>query len=253
MKNVVFFTFLICLTTYSQKSTPIYGTLLDSIGTIDNANIVNKNSKIGTNTNSNGLFKIFCQVGDTIVFTSVQHIKQKIIVEKSNLNSLNFKIYLKIKTYKLDEFELKKHNLLGILELDLTKIKQKQNNINAHSLNLPNARLKKIKKVDREIYTATSSNGLISLDLILNSLSGRLKKLKLKKKIVEQDEVVNKIFNNFKFYLTTKFKISVDDEYKFLYFCINDSLFKTQISKNKFEFIEFLQKKAIEFNKLKKE
>lgn len=110
-----------------------------------------------------------------------------------------------------------------------------------------------MKQIDRKIYTATGGGNILSVDLIINSISGRLKKLKFQKKLVEEDEAVLKILTEYKFNLATNFNIHKDNEYQFLYFCVKDSLFKKEYSKNKFEFIQFLQKKTIEFNKLKKE
>lgn len=251
MKKIFLIFFLISLTTYSQRIKPVYGTILDSIGYLKDVNILNKTSKIGTNSNAKGEFKIFCQLGDTLVFSSVQHQLKEIIINENSFKSFNSKIYLKFKTYELDEFELKKNNLLGILELDISKVKQNENEINAKTLELPNAGLPKLKQVDREIYTATKSGGIVSLDLILNTITGRLRKLKEKKKIVEDNEDVNLLINEFRYNLTTNFKINKKDHYRFLYYCRSDSSYTTQLSKNKFEFINFLKVKAIEFNKLK--
>ena len=64
-----------------------------------------------------------------------------------------------------------------------------------------------MKKVDREIYTATTSASGISLDLILNTLSGRLKKLKFKRSIVNEDENVNLVFEKYKYLFEQSFNI----------------------------------------------
>ena len=77
--------------------------------------------------------------------------------------------------------------------------------------------------------------------------------LKEKKKIVEDNADVNKLYEDYKYNLSANFKIDKEDEFRFLYFCRSDSTYTTSISKNKFEFIKFLQKKAIEFNKNKNE
>ena len=163
----------------------------------------------------------------------------------------NFKIYLSLKTYELDEFELKKHNLLGVLALDVSQIKEVENEISAVSLGLPNAGIPKLKQIDRKIYTASTSNGPIPLDLILNTLNGTIKRLKNQKKILEENEDVAKLYSEFKFNLEPDFKISKEDEYRFLYYCRSDSSFIAARSKTKFEFINFLKLKAKEFNQLK--
>lgn len=253
MKKFFLLFFIISLNTFSQKTKPIYGTLIDSINPVLDANILNKSSKIGTNLNTKGEFKIYAKIGDTLVFSSIQHQTKEFIVSERSFVSFNFKINLKLKTYELDEFELKKHNLLGVLALDVSQVKNEENEINAVTLGLPNAGIPKLKPIDRKIYTASTSNGLVPLDLILNTLNGTIKKLKNQKKIIEDNKDVEALYSEYKFNLGTDFKIAKEDEYRFLYFCRSDATFTAQRSKNKFEFINFLKVKANEFNQLKKE
>ena len=147
---------------------------------------------------------------------------------------------------------MKKHNLSGRLGIDIKKVKTTKNEINAGTLELPNAGRKKMKKVDREIYTAITSSSGISLDYIINTFSGRIKKLKKKKKIVEEDIDVFLLLKKFNYNLETNFKIHKDDAFKFLYFCRTDAAFNKNLLNNEFELIKFLQRKAVTFNKLKK-
>tara|TARA_R110002072_G_scaffold176758_1_gene332631 strand:+ start:1177 stop:1938 length:762 start_codon:yes stop_codon:yes gene_type:complete len=251
VKKITFLFFIITISSFSQKTKPIYGTVVDSLGVVNDANIYNKNSKIGTNSTQKGDFKIYCKLGDTLVFSSVQHQTKEYIVNQGSFVSFNFKIYLALKTYELDEFELKKHNLSGVLALDVSQVKENENEISAVSLGLPNAGIPKLKPIDRKIYTASTSNGMIPLDLILNTLNGTIKRLKNQKKIIEDNEDVAELYSEYKFNLGADFKIAKEDEYRFLYYCRSDSSFIAERSKTKFEFINFLKLKAKEFNQLK--
>ena len=251
MKKLTFLLLLITFNTYSQKTKPIYGIVIDSLGVVNDANIFNKNSNIGTNSTQKGDFKIYCKLGDTLVFSSVQHQTKEYIVNEGSFVSFNFKIYLNLKMYELDEFELKKHNLLGVLALDISQIKEVENEISAVSLGLPNAGIPKLKPIDRKIYTASTSNGPIPLDLIINTINGKIKRLKNQKKILEDNADVEELYSEFKFNLGADFKIAKEDEYRFLYYCRSDSSFITARSKTKFEFINFLKLKAKQFNQLK--
>ena len=251
MKKITFLFFIITISSFSQKTKPIYGTVVDSLGVVNDANIYNKNSKIGTNSTQKGDFKIYCKLGDTLVFSSVQHQTKEYIVNQGSFVSFNFKIYLALKTYELDEFELKKHNLSGVLALDVSQVKENENEISAVSLGLPNAGIPKLKPIDRKIYTASTSNGMIPLDLILNTLNGTIKRLKNQKKIIEDNEDVAELYSEYKFNLGADFKIAKEDEYRFLYYCRSDSSFIAERSKTKFQFINFLKLKAKEFNQLK--
>jgi hypothetical protein len=251
VKKIIFLFFIVSLSSYSQKTKPVYGTVVDSLGFVSDANIYNKNSKIGTNSTPKGDFKIYCKLGDTLIFSSVQHQTKEYILNEGSFVSFNFKIYLALKTYELDEFELKKHNLLGILALDVSQVKNVENEISAVTLGLPNAGIPKLKPIDRKIYTASTSNGLISLDLILNTINGTIKRLKNQKKIIEENANVDELYSEYKFNLGADFNIVKKDEYRFLYYCRNDPTFIAERSKSKFEFINFLKLKAKEFNKLK--
>jgi hypothetical protein len=109
-----------------------------------------------------------------------------------------------------------------------------------------------MKKVDREIYTATTSASGISLDLILNTLSGRLKKLKFKRSIVNEDENVNLVFEKYKYLFEQSFNIKKEDAFKFLYFSFLDSLYNEKLLKmNSLSFI-FYKKNRMPFTRANK-
>lgn len=113
---------LISLSFFSQdKKRIISGTITDSLGIVKNANIININTKQGTFSNDEGLFRIFAAEGDTIKVSSIQHFSKKRHISKEIFNNQIIKITLKSTTYVLDEFELKKHNLSGRLGID-TKV-----------------------------------------------------------------------------------------------------------------------------------
>jgi hypothetical protein len=105
-----------------QKNKLISGKIIDSLGTVNNANIVNLNTKQGTFSNDDGVFRIFVSKGDTIRVSSIQHISKRIIVNNNYLSNKNLEILLKINIYTLDTFELKRHNLTGSLSLDVKEV-----------------------------------------------------------------------------------------------------------------------------------
>ena len=100
----------------------------------------------------------------------------------------------------------------GRLGIDVQKV-IKEDKISAVTLGLPNAGRKKIKKVDREIYTATTSSGGISLDHIINTLSGRIKMLRKKKVIVEEDIDVQILLKQYNYDLEKNFNIQKETQH----------------------------------------
>lgn len=101
-----------------------------------------------------------------------------------------------------------------------------------------------MEKHDRAIYTATTSAGGIPFDYFLNVLSGRLKKLKKNKKMIEEGKDVDFIYEKYHFLLFQNFKIKEEDTYKFLEYCVKDSTYKKSMLKNKFALINFLEQKS---------
>ncbi len=231
----------------AQRSTLIMGHLKDSIGTISDATILNLSTKRGTISNDEGVFEIRVRLGDSLRLSSVQHITKIIYISKTIFTRKKIAIQLLIETTVLEAFELKKHNLSGRLGIDVQKV-IKKNEISAVTLGLPNAGRKKMKKVDREIYTATTSSGGISLDHIINTLSGRIKMLRKKKVIVEEDIDVQVLLKQYNYDLEKNFNILKENTTRFLYFCRTDSMFNKVLFNDEFALIKFLEEKAIEFN-----
>ncbi|MGJ8745893.1 hypothetical protein [Polaribacter sp.] len=239
--------FFLNITCFSQNNKPLYGIIKDSLGVIINTHIVNLNSKLGTISSINGTFKISATAGDTLLISNVKYLEKKYIVKKTSFSFSDLIIYLQPKTYKLDAFELKRNYLTGHLDVDLHSTPNKNTKlINGVSLGLPNAGLKKMKKVDRKIYAITSTN----IDLLLVVLSGRLKKLNVEKKVIQEDTEVQLMYDKLKYYLNKNFNIKKEDTFRFLYFCRQDTLFKKKYVKNEFELIKFLQLKSKEFNSI---
>ena len=252
MSKTALFVFLFVFTLngmVAQRSTLITGHLKDSIGSISNATILNLSTKRGTISNDEGVFEIRVRLGDSLRFSSVQHITKIIYISKTIFTRKKLAIQLLIQTTVLEAFELKKHDLSGRLGIDVQKV-IKEDAISAVTLGLPNAGRKKMKKVDREIYTATTSSGGISFDHILNTLSGRIKMLRKKKVIVEEDIDVQVLLKQYNYDLEKNFNIQKENTTRFLYFCRTDRMFNKTLFTDEFALIKFLEEKAIEFNKL---
>lgn len=104
---------------FSQlRRTIINGKVTDSLSTVRNANIINLKTNQGTFTSDNGEFRIFVKEGDSLRFSSVQHITKFVVVKKNNVLEKLLKIKLKYRTIVLDSIVLKKHNLSGRLGID---------------------------------------------------------------------------------------------------------------------------------------
>ena len=105
-----------------EKNKIITGKILDSLGIVKNANVINLKTNQGTFSNDNGIFRIFVSEGDTLSLSSIQHISKKVIITKNIIENRKMNIRIKYNIYSLDEFELKRHNLIGRLSIDTKNV-----------------------------------------------------------------------------------------------------------------------------------
>lgn len=251
-RNLLFFV-LCMLTPFAFGQILIKGSVRDSLGVVKNANILNVSSNVGANSNDEGRFQIPVRLGDTLQVSSIQHETQNLIIANITLKERKLEIILKMKVYELDEFELKPHDLSGFLGVDLNSVpKVNTPNFDAVSLGLPNAGNRKMTQIERKLYTATTGNGIIPLDLVINVLSGRLKRLKEEARLIRENEDVSYMYKNYRFFIQDYYGITEKDLYRFLYFCISDSSYQRSLLRNEMAMIEFLKKMATLFKKTSK-
>ena len=187
-KRLLFLILLISfLKTQSQENRKfLYATLKDKVGNIFNAHVVNLNTKQGTFTNESGEFRVLAKQHDSLQISFVGY-KSTIIIVKLNHFGIQKNTFELVKTaFELDEVSIKKNNLLGYLSSDSKNIKIKKE-IDAKTLNLPYAGSRILTPAERRLYTAMGGRNLLSIDYMINSISGRIKKLR-KLKIIESLE-----------------------------------------------------------------
>ena len=250
-KLLLYLTLLSSLLLYSQnKRIEISGTLSDKLGKVVDAHVINITSKQGTFTNINGNYTIPAKLGDEIKITSIQHNDLNVVVAGINIKTKKLDLELNLKEYILEEVEVKKTYLTGNLGSDAKEVKKSDKQTVMENLGF-NPFPKKLSQIDREIYTASTSGGLIPLDLIINTLSGRLKLLKKKRELLENEKRMIAVENKYKPMIINQLKIDSTEVSNFLYFCHFDKDFKNVYYKSEFEMIEFLQKQVKLFKKSK--
>lgn len=250
MQKRLLFLFLICsIFSFSQdKRIEITGTLFDKIGKVINAHIINKNTKKGTFSDDNGSYTIRVKLGDELEITSIQHHTEKRTIANIIIKTKKLDLNLHLKDYLLEEVEVKKTNLSGILTADSKNIKNSDREIVMKNLGF-NPHVKKIPQIDRKIYTASSSAGLIPLDLIINTITGRIGLLKKEKKLLEKEQKLKAIENLYRKLIIQQLKIDSTEVSRFIYFTHFDKDFEKAYKGDDLKLIEFLQKQAKLFKK----
>ena len=115
--------FFFSLTSLAQEGKIlISGRVLDSLGIVKNANIINLKTNQGTFSFDDGRFEMFASLGDSLRISSVQHVTKTRIITQKIIDNKALILSLKYNTYVLDEFELKRNNLIGKLTIDIKSV-----------------------------------------------------------------------------------------------------------------------------------
>lgn len=258
-KILSFLLFFSFLNVHSQNERKfIHGKISDKLGGLSNVHIINLNTKHGTYTNENGDFKIPVKLNDSLQFSFVGYETKLLKIIKKHFGIQNNNFILNKTTYILDEVDLNRNNLLGFLSAD-SKLIKKEKVINAETLNLPFAGERILTPAERRLQTARGGKkpsfigllgGSISLDWIINSVSGRINKLKKLKAIEESEKNISYIKNIYENMIISELNISKDNLYQFIYFCEADIKFIRILNGGEIAMINFLKQKSKEFKKL---
>jgi len=184
MHKITYVSFLlIAFSSFSQQSSKLKGRIIVGALEFEFVNIVNLTKEIGTINNDSGYFEILADVGDIIVFSSVQFQLQKYVVKGEDLQSDNLRIFLKPEINELDEVRISQYSLSGDIQKDIEEIP-------TYEKNLPLWNAKQLKKmgvarpndaqspVENLVLGNGNSQATVSIDLgfLINLISGGSKK-----------------------------------------------------------------------------
>ena len=232
----------------------ITGILTDKLGKVADAHIINTTSKKGTFSAINGEFKIKVQSNDVLEISSVQHHIQKITITDSLINNKNLEVFLYLRDYLLEEVEVKKTELTGSLLSDSKSIGKSDRQEVMENLGF-NPFPKKLSKIDREIKTAYAGGiqiglgAMVSLDYIINSMSGRIDMLENQKKLLENEKKLQYIEKTYRHFITKSLKIDSLDVSRFIYISHFDKKFNESFNGGDVKIISFLKEQAVLFKK----
>ncbi len=212
----------------AQQRVQLYGKITNNFNDISNITIRNQSSGKGTISDTNGYFNIAIRLNDTLLISAVQFKSKKILITDIILKNAFITIDMENVLNYLDEVVVSPYNLAGDLRYDLNKLSL-DTVITASSIGLPNAGIYIPTQAERNLFTATDWNfkiTSISIEPILNAISGRTKNLKERVKIDAKYDLTKKIR---RFYADSIFvnnlkipKLRIAD---FMYFCEVDTTF----------------------------
>ncbi|WP_298883749.1 hypothetical protein [uncultured Polaribacter sp.] len=255
--------FLCCVSFISlsqERKTLLSGKLIDSLGIVKNANIINIDTNQGTFSSDEGNFRMFVSEGDSLQISSIQHITKKIIITKNILASQPLTITLKLNTYVLDEFELKKHNLTGRLGIDLKDVpNNRKDSILRDVMDFSNVNMKIVegddyidKRVRPHLVNTDPNSAFVGAGTAIGMPFKYSERLwALRKKLDRKKAFPYKLFSELgeKFFFE-KLKIPVENYFHFLEYCNPLGIEKLHKENNLLEIIKILQKESVTYLKI---
>lgn len=249
MKHLCFFiiAFYYAIPGYSQADIILRGKIVT--GGLDDTSIhvINTTQNTGTTSGANGAFDIKVKENDTILFTAVQYERLEIIVSAEIYREKFLTVVLTEAVNQMEEVNVSNVGLTGRLNTDLDQIKT----FNKYNLGIPISTKPLPTQQDRRIYTATST----SLDLLLNVLSGRLKKLKEEREISQLMALVRRAGDALpEDFFTEYLQLEENDIVNFLYYCAENSDLRAELSTgNKLALMEYYEGMKTRFLDFKSE
>lgn len=259
-KLLLVFLFLLTLTTLSQEQKAlISGKVIDSLGVVKNANIINKKTNQGTFSSDDGRFRIFVSEGDTLRISTIQHIIKKVIVTKKTIDSKYLNVTLKSNTYVLDAFDLKRNDLMGRLSVDIKKVTtDRKDSLLKEVMDFSNINF---KQKDLTIDATIRAKPPV-VNTVPNSFAGAgagasipfggsARLWALRKKLSRKKEFPYKILSELgeKFFFE-KLKIPVDNYFHFLEYCNPLGIENLHKENKTLELIKVFQQESISYLKI---
>lgn len=245
VKKLLFFFFIFPSFIFSQNDTLIKGKVVSESNSLEGIHILNISQKTVEITDARGYFKMKVKLNDTLQFSAVHLEATKYIIKPNDFNKELIFVQMKSLISELDE-------------ITLTEYK----NINAVSLGIIPANQKTYTPAERKLVTAEEFHwysplliplGGMSVDGLINSVSGRTSMLK-KELVVERKEQLQAKTSDFferKYFVET---LNIPDEYVdgFLFYIVeNERYARAMRDRNKTMATFILSGLAVEYLKLK--
>ncbi|MCX7550783.1 hypothetical protein [Xanthomarina sp. F2636L] len=240
-KLFLFLFLIICYQTICSQTIEITGKV-STTSDVENIHVINKTAQVFTTTNVFGSFKISVKLNDTLQFSSIQYKLKEVVVDANILITKQLDVYLEELTYALDEVVVGRI-LTGDLFKDVGNVQGSP--VTALSLGIPSYQGPLKTLSERKLNEATSGGPLYQL---INTISGRTKKLKEHIQLERKDDLLDDIRKSTEALLFSTETLPETSRADFFYFCSEDDNFvKRCKGKSDLEILEYLKEKLIQY------
>lgn len=238
--KLTLFLFSLVQLTFSQSllRKSIKGQVINDSLKVDNVVVFNINNQKGTSVYNDGSFEIEVRENDTLFFSSLSFLPEKILVTQREIDKGILTVPLEAFINRLQEVVVKS-NVKPRLDTNKNIIDTQYVKDEKSSLTNP------------FIYTGAIENGMDFMRIFkgIGKLFKKKKKGKEEKEIIFTDLVMKKI--DYDFYKTT-LKLKDEEVRLFLYYCEKgEDDFEQFNTKTNFEIMNFLIDKNAEYQKFK--
>ncbi|MCB0467171.1 MAG: carboxypeptidase-like regulatory domain-containing protein [Aequorivita sp.] len=217
MSKKVFYSLLICcfgVFQLSAQQKSLQGKITNEAD-IEGIHVMNLASRFNTITDENGHFSINVKLRDTLLFSSIKYMPEKVVVTEAIFEKGIITVKLSELVNELDEVFLKP-NLSGNIAADLKKIKTEKP-INFDDVGIPGFKGEPKEKIVPMYFAVTPLS--INLEALYKHISGYYKDLKTRRKWEYENNAVAKMLNYYTLsFFTTTFGIPENRVYDFLLF-----------------------------------
>jgi len=216
---------------------------------LEGLHILNKTAAKYTISNEDGSFVIPAKVLDTIVVSGVKYQLKEVIITDEILDLGRFNVTLIEDVSELREVVVGKI-LTGSLESDLENSDAKPD-INFYDLGIPGYKGKPLTQNERKLHDADAGpmgyiglGGGVNLHKLLNTISGRTKKLKAIVALDDRDRCLLRIRRDYEGFLFEKDTLAENFRHEYFLFCQEDAEFLSLCNQNnEIALLEFMQAK----------
>ena len=246
--NIIWLLLLLTISFVSAQTKDLKGQLT-ATDDVEGIHILNRTAAKYAISNEDGAFVIPAKELDTLVISGLKYKMNEIVISKSIMAAGNFNVELIDKINELDEVRVGKF-LTGSLQSDLENSDAKTE-INFYDLGIPGYKGKPLTQKERRLYDADGGSwGYVGLGFglnfhkLLNTISGRTKKLKLIVDLEDKTDCINRIRREYSEAIFESDNLAENLRNEYFIFCEEDERFLKLCSENNdLQLIDFLKEK----------
>lgn len=225
---LLFFFFGIVQLSAQEKS--IQGKITNEAD-IEGIHVLNISSRFSTITNENGHFSIKANPLDTLLFSSIKYMPEKMVVTEAVFEKGVITVNLSEMVNELDDVFIKP-NLSGNISADLKKIKNEKP-INFDDVGIPGFKGVPREKIVPLYFVITPVS--VDVEALYKHISGYYKELKTRRKWEYENNAVAKILKHYTLpFFRTTFNIPENRVYDFLLFCTETTTIESDFKNEKY-------------------